>query len=42
MATLLLSCMPTFKFFKGGKELTNDKLEGASKETLKNAIKKLK
>ena len=35
-----ITCMPTFKFYKGGKEV--DKLEGASEEKLKELIAKHK
>merc|ERR1712004_197725 len=35
-----IACMPTFKFYKDGKEVEADKIEGASEEKIRSTIKK--
>merc|ERR1712125_63421 len=35
-----IECMPTFKFFKDGEELTADKIEGANEAKIKETLAK--
>ena len=35
-----IACMPTFKFFKGGNELTDDKIEGANENKIREVLGK--
>ena len=35
-----IACMPTFKFYKGGAEVTGDKIEGANEANIRATIKK--
>ena len=37
-----ISAMPTFKFFKNGKEITNEEMMGANEAGLRSKIEKLK
>ena len=37
-----IQCMPTFKFYKGGAELTDAKIEGANEQKIKDEIAKNK
>ena len=37
---LNITCMPTFKFFKNGKEIEGDKIEGANEVKLKANLAK--